>query len=173
MARFWTRSLAAGAAALAVLAGGAPVAMAQPSTGPTCSVSPGDPAATVNDLRFGCSVAEYDALYRALGPGTIPQNVTAQGFVKGNPVAELVWQGKVFGTGTVANRVVGLEVFPASVSVGPSFADGAPAILIDYAGGPLGFIRDEIRQVQPGVYMGFAYDRSGAPRVVERFILVL
>ncbi|GGC57914.1 hypothetical protein IEU95_07220 [Hoyosella rhizosphaerae] len=145
---------------------------AQPRVSPTCGVSASNAAATVNDLRFSCSQAEYDALYRSLSPGPVPVNAVAQGFVRDNPVAELVWHGKTFGSGTVSNRVLGAEVFPASVYVGTSFMDGRPTIVIDYAGGPLGFVRDEIRQVQPGVYAGFAYDRSGAPRVIERFILV-
>ncbi|WP_049793728.1 hypothetical protein [Hoyosella subflava] len=176
MRRIITRCVLAGALAVSVttaaIVGAAPV-LAQPSFGPACTINAGNPAATVNDLRFGCSDAQYEALFRSLSPGSVPANVTAQGYVRNNPAAELVWQGKVFGSGTVQNRVLGQQVFPASVYVGPSYTDGAPAVIIDYAGGPLGFIRDEIREVQPGVYAGYVYEHSGTPQRVAAFVLAL
>lgn len=160
-----------GILALTIVAAALAPAHAQPNFGPSCAIHSGDPQATVNDLRFGCSDAEYLALFRALPPGAVPQNVTAQGYVRNNPVAETVWQGKVFGDGTVVNRVLGERMFPASVYVGPSYTDGAPAIIIDYVEGPLAFIRDEIREVQPGVYAGFIYQHAGPPERVGAFIL--
>lgn len=171
--RIHTITTLAVTAAAAVLAGSG-VAAAAPSTfGPNCAINTANPGATVNDLRFGCSQLQYDTLYSALPAGAVPRNVTTQGFVRSNPVAELLWQGKVFLDGTATNRVAGAQVFPATVYVGSSFLDGRPAVIIDYPPGPLGFIRDEIREVQPGVYAGQVYDRSGAPRQVASFVLVL
>lgn len=166
------RIVAAAAVAAAVALGmAAPAAAAPTSFGPGCVVDPANRAATLDSLRWGCSEAQYDALYSALPAGPAPAGVT-DGFARNLPGAGLLWQGKVFTPGAATNRVAGALAFPAAVYPGPSLLDGRPAVVIDYPpGSPVGFIRDEVRQVLPGVWAGQVVDRSGAPRKVGSFVL--
>ena len=129
-------------------------------------------------LRSG-SREDLEALYKSMGPGPIPDGVsdgtatnspgTWMGWVVERLVA-LVWKGKIFDreNGTLINRFTfGIKAFEAEVSYGESWLDGKTSIILDYAGGsPLvGWIRDEIRMVAPGLYLGLAYARAkgGAP----------
>jgi hypothetical protein len=80
----------------------------------------------------------------------------------------LVWRGKSIGEDTsFVNRWVGDRDWLGSCYViGSSWADGKPAILIEY---PLGTplfanMHDEMRQVAPGLYLGIIYDRCPCPR---------
>ncbi len=81
-------------------------------------------------------------------------------------LAGLVWQGKVFdtenGEGVLENKVFGFNAIKAEVFYGPSLFDGQRAIIIDYSRTSIvaGRIRDEIRQVAPGLYLGRAYLRG-------------
>ena len=72
----------------------------------------------------------------------------------------LLWQGKVFhGDGTAHNRVFGVTAVPMTVYHGQSWHDGGPAIVVDYADSWRVFrnVRDEIREVSPGLYLGRTY----------------
>ncbi|HSQ56682.1 MAG TPA: hypothetical protein VLM40_13145 [Gemmata sp.] len=82
----------------------------------------------------------------------------------------LLWQGKVFhGDGTAHNRVFGITAVPMTVYPGESWHDGAPAIIVDYSNSWRIFrnVRDEIREVSPGLYLGrtFVQKRSGTEQV--------
>ncbi len=48
---------------------------------------------------------------------------------------------------------------------GPSWLDGAPALVLDYSQTSRIYAdnRDEIRQVAPGLFLGLMYDRTTAP----------
>src|SRR4029079_1593277 len=74
-----------------------------------------------------------------------------------------VWKGKVFNAekGELVNRILGHEFVKAELSKGQSWFDGKQSIIIDYKNTSLaaGFIRDEIREVKPGLYLGIAYAR--------------
>ena len=86
------------------------------------------------------------------------------------------WRGKSFAprdadSGDGVNRLVSdrLRLFTFGTSIGPSRADGAPALQLDYdhPGNPF-FIRriqDEMRQLAPGLYLGQAYLVAGRPRL--------
>lgn len=81
-------------------------------------------------------------------------------------VGSLAWQGKVFDAhaGRVTNRVLpfGLHAVTAEVRQGPSRLDGHACIVLDYARTSLlaGGIRDELRLIRPGLYLGMAYWRG-------------
>lgn len=78
-------------------------------------------------------------------------------------IANLVWKGKVFdrANGCLVNKILGMRIVKAQVFHGESWKDGNQSIVIDYAKTSLlaFFIRDEIRQVQPGLYLGKAFIR--------------
>ena len=111
---------------------------------------------------------ELDDLFRQSPAGPIPTGVT-QGtaiFMPGTVLARIVrlfarwfiWKGKVFGTGELMNRLspFGFKGIRAAVSYDASWMDGKKAILIDYSHTSFVAqkIRDEIREVAPGVYLG-------------------
>ena len=77
----------------------------------------------------------------------------------------LVWQGKVFDlfgpkgeSGVLVNKMgpFGMKCIVAKVYREESWLDGKKTILIDYSKTSLvaKVIRDEIREVEPGVYLG-------------------
>jgi hypothetical protein len=77
----------------------------------------------------------------------------------------LVWQGKYFREdGTMINRVFGFgRAIPADVYLGDSWFDGRPALVLDYSRSRLWpTVRDEVREVAPGLYLGVYY-KDGAP----------
>lgn len=73
------------------------------------------------------------------------------------------WQGKNFdpATGTLKNRVTGfgINAIIAKVYKGESWFDGKECIVLDYSETSLvaKHIRDEIRQIGPGTYLGVVY----------------
>lgn len=84
------------------------------------------------------------------------------------------WEGKTFeakgeGRGAGINRVrlgaLRMNWFPFETRVEPSVVDGQPCIYLDYAqpGNPwfIAKIRDEIREVAPGLYLGPAMWKDG------------
>jgi hypothetical protein len=116
--------------------------------------------------------AQLEALYRAAEVGCAPDGVT-RGRAILNPggrltvpasrVTRVLWQGKVFtDDGMMVNRVLGMRAVHARVYVGESWLDGRPAVVMDYAGTSRLFpnVRDEIREVSPGVWLGVMYVRK-------------
>jgi len=111
------------------------------------------------------------------------------GFSKGRPIwtpgsrlampaARLtrpLWQGKINrGDGTMVNRILGLRLFDAEVSVGPSWLDGGISQIMDY--GPttklFADVRDEAREVSPGVFLCITYLRKcPQPKLAMFFVL--
>ncbi len=73
------------------------------------------------------------------------------------------WQGKTFDAehGTLRNRILafGLNAIVAEVYKGPSWFDGKECIVLDYSKTSLAakHIRDEIREIGPGMYLGVVY----------------
>jgi hypothetical protein len=118
------------------------------------------------------SQPQLDELFRKSRPGAIPA-----GFGDGtvivptrNPlprvtawVARLGWRGKVFNPDRhdLLNSLLpfGIRAVRAEVSIGTSLLDGKPAIVLDYSRTSLvaHYIRDEIREVAPSLYLGFLY----------------
>lgn len=126
---------------------------------------------SVNEL-LKMSADELDALFAQSLPGPIPK-----GDAKGTAIldpggrhagrvanfARKLWQGKTFNaqTKTLQNRVTvfGIKAITADVYEGPSLMDGKPCIVIDYSKRSVVAepIRDEIRLIAPGIYLGRIY----------------
>lgn len=118
--------------------------------------------------------SDLEALYKASAPGQIPDG-KSRGFAAVAPgtaaggvsqaLFSLFWHGKVFdrARGELVNRLTVGRLVKAKVFIGPSWLDGKPSVIIDYKGTSwvAGAIRDEIREISPGVYLGFAYVRDG------------
>jgi len=112
------------------------------------------------------------ALYQQAQPGEIPDGdshgkaiilaATWLGSVL-SAIANFVWSGKVFDRPhlRLVNKIFGLHLVPAEVSRALSWRDGKDAIVIDYWKTSLVafYIRDEIRQIEPGLFLGRAYIR--------------
>ncbi len=114
--------------------------------------------------------SELNAIYAQAPTGEVPTTDThgkAIFFpgsllaVPASVLASLIWQGKTFSTkgDVLLNKVFGFHAIKANVYRGTSLFDGREAIIIDYSKTSLvaGWIRDEIREVSPGVYLGRAY----------------
>ncbi|MCW3475287.1 hypothetical protein [Limobrevibacterium gyesilva] len=129
-------------------------------------------AITVADLQK-MSQQELDALFTGSPTGDIPNGqgegtaIVAPGTRFTPEIASLInifaWQGKVFDAekGLLRNRILpfGINAIVARVYKGPSWLDGKDCIVLDYSETSLvaQWIRDEIRQVSPGLYLGKVY----------------
>jgi hypothetical protein len=129
-------------------------------------------AVTLNDLTT-MSQAELDDLFRRSPMGEIPDGdalgtaIVAPGTTLEGPILWyarwLAWQGKFFyrSRGYLLNKVgpFGLHLIKAKVYVAPSWFDNQPAIILDYSRTSLvaHSVRDEIREVSPGTYLGIVF----------------
>jgi hypothetical protein len=129
-------------------------------------------AVTLNDLTT-MTQAELDDLFRRSPMGEIPDGdavgtaILAPGTEIEGPILWyarwLAWQGKVFdrARGTLLNKVgpLGLHLIRASVYIAPSWFDNQPAIILDYSktSWVAHKVRDEIREVSPGTYLGIVF----------------
>lgn len=117
---------------------------------------------------------ELDDIYRSAKPGEIPGGDTqGTAILAGSLFAKCVaffaglyaWQGKVFDlfcpdgkAGVLVNKITpfSLSFIVAKVYRDKSWLDGKDTIVIDYS--KTSFfakaIRDEIREIEPGVYLG-------------------
>ena len=75
-------------------------------------------------------------------------------------ISHFAWQGKVFDakTGLLRNLIspFGIAAIVARVYRGQSWFDGKECIVLDYSETSIvaGWIRDEIRLIEPGFYLG-------------------
>ncbi len=129
-------------------------------------------ATDVSDLMT-MSQQQLDDLFRNSPAGDIPNGeaqgtaLIAPGTALEGDAAKLIhyfnWQGKVFdaAAGELCNKIlpIGLEAIIARVYKGTSWFDGQECIVLDYSQTSLiaRWIRDEIRVVGPGVYLGIVY----------------
>jgi hypothetical protein len=119
------------------------------------------------------SQAELDELFTKTSTGEIPSGeaagtaIVAPGSSYTAEVASWInhfaWQGKVFDAqnGQLKNRILpfGLNAIIAKVYKAPSWLDGKDCIVLDYSETSLvaHWIRDEIRQIGPRLYLGKVY----------------
>lgn len=112
-------------------------------------------------------------LYASSPPGPIPDGpargvaLILPGTPFGNALAMWTllfgWQGKTFDAarGRLVNRITPFRIhaIPAQVYLGPSMLDDNPCIVLDYSktSTVARYFRDEIRNVAPRLYLGFAY----------------
>src|SRR5919199_4238053 len=116
---------------------------------------------------------ELDGLFRRSEAGEIPRG-EAEGTVLLRPGTQLagpaaklvhllVWQGKVFDPerGELRNEILpfGIKAIQAKVYKDASWLDGNETIVLDYSHTSLvaHWIRDEIREVGPGTFLGLVY----------------
>lgn len=132
-------------------------------------------ALTVPDL-LKLSQQELDDLFTNSPAGDIPDGpakgtaIVAPGTTYTEEIAEFInhfaWQGKTFDAkkGVLRNRILsfGLNAIIAKVYKEASWLDGKECIVLDYSETSLlaHWIRDEIRQVGPGLYLGKVYWRK-------------
>jgi hypothetical protein len=116
---------------------------------------------------------ELDALFRSSDCGEIPRGegdgtvLVAPGTKLEGAAEKLIhlvaWQGKVFDpeNGELRNEIlpVGVKAIRARVYKEASWLDQKEAIVLDYSKTSLvaHWIRDEIREVSPKVYLGLVY----------------
>jgi hypothetical protein len=139
---------------------------------------------TATDLLH-LSGTDLDDLFRASPAGPLPSGrgagtaVVAAGTVAARPLAAttrlLAWQGKEFAAdgGSLRNLLTpfGVRAVAAKVYEDDSWFDGEPCIVLDYSATSkvAQWVRDEIREVAPGLYLGLVYVRS--KRLPVRFTL--
>jgi hypothetical protein len=145
-----------------------------------------DTAAPLTFERLTCmNWDELQCLYRDAQPGHMPC-----GFVRGRSlfppceflsgartkVANCLWKGKHFcpEDGTLVNQWLGIRAIRANTSMGESWLDGKPALILDYADTSRVWhdARDEMREVAPGLYVGMMHLRGcPEPRIKTMFVL--
>lgn len=119
------------------------------------------------------SQAELDDLFTKSQVGPIPDGeaegtaIVAPGTSYSTEIAAFInhfaWQGKSFDAkrGVLRNRILpfGLNAILAKVYKAPSWLDGNECIVLDYSETSLvaRWIRDEIREIGPGLYLGKVY----------------
>lgn len=122
------------------------------------------------------SGSDLDALFANASAGEIPtgkgsgQALMATGTFASRPLLAMVrllaWHGKEFDGPTHSLRNLispfGVRAISADVYVDASRLDGHPCIVLDYSKTSrlAKWVRDEIRQIEPGLYIGLVYVRS-------------
>jgi len=131
---------------------------------------------TIPQLLSMSSTA-LDDLFRQSPAGEIPNGeaqgtaIIASDTAYSEEIAQFInhftWQGKNFdaASGTLVNRILpfGLNAILAKVYKGESWLDQKECIVLDYSSTSLiaHWIRDEIRVIGPGMYLGLVYwDKS-------------
>lgn len=125
------------------------------------------------DKLLTLSQQDLDALFTKSSAGDIPDGeadgtaIVAPGTKFSSTIAHFIsnfaWQGKVFDAkkGVLKNKILpfGLNAIIAKVYKAPSWLDGKECIVLDYSDTSLvaQWIRDEIRQIEPGLYLGKVY----------------
>ena len=116
---------------------------------------------------------EVDQLFRRGEVGQIPDGdaVGTAIFFPSNPLEPLIerfvqriaWRGKVVSSRShdLKNKItpLGIQAIAADVYTGRSWFDGADCIVLDYSKRSFfaKLVRDEIRRVAPGLYLGVVY----------------
>jgi hypothetical protein len=119
------------------------------------------------------SQSQLDELFTKSVPGEIPDGeatgtaIVAPGTTFSPAIAKCIslfaWQGKIFDArkGVLRNKILplGLSAVIAKVYNGESWLDGRECIVLDYSDTSLvaHWIRDEIREIGPGTYLGKVY----------------
>lgn len=116
---------------------------------------------------------DLDKLFSASPSGEIPDGdgdgtaIVAPGTKLERPIAKIIryiaWQGKVIdkSAGELVNKILpmGVHAVVAKVFKDKSWYDGKPCIVLDYSKTSVlaQKVRDEIRLVSPGIYLGIVY----------------
>jgi hypothetical protein len=127
------------------------------------------------------SQSQLDELFTNSRPGDIPDGeatgtaIVAPGTTFSPEIARFIslfaWQGKIFDAkkGVLRNKILplGLSAVIAKVYKEDSWLDGKECIILDYSETSLvaHWIRDEIREIDPGMYLGKVY--WGRQRLID------
>jgi hypothetical protein len=127
------------------------------------------------------SQSQLDELFTSSKSGEIPDGeatgtaIVAPGTTFSPEIARFIslfaWQGKIFDAkkGVLRNKILplGLSAVIAKVYKGDSWLDGKECIVLDYSDTSLvaHWIRDEIREISPGMYLGKVY--WGRQRLID------
>jgi hypothetical protein len=127
------------------------------------------------------SQAQLDELFSNSTAGEMPDGeadgtaIVAPGTSFSPEIAKFIshfaWQGKIFDRekGALRNKILpfGLSAIIAKVYKGDSWLDGKECIVLDYSDTSLvaHWIRDEIREISPKVYLGKVY--WGRQRLID------
>ena len=122
------------------------------------------------DQLLRMTQSQLDELFTASPPGDIPDGegkgtaiiAAGTGFTPeiAGFINHFAWQGKIFDAkaGLLKNKILpfGVAAIVARVYKGESWFDGKECIVLDYSQTSLvaGWIRDEIRMIEPGFYLG-------------------
>lgn len=131
------------------------------------------PIDTDADGLLKTPAVHLDALFQNSPAGRIPRGrgagtvILAPGSALAIPAARVLgaifWKGKVFRPDShdLKNKItpLGVPAIRAQVDVGDSWLDGRPCVVLDYSKSSkvAGWIRDEIREVAPGRYLGLVW----------------
>jgi hypothetical protein len=152
-----------------------------------------DTKATITDPEefLKLSAEQLDDIFRNAPAGTIPNGqgegtaIIAPGTVVSDTIAKFVhiftWKGKFFESdpvdpqrATLKNRLLllGTKAIVAEVYRAESWLDEKECIVLDYSQTSIvaQWIRDEIREVSPGLYLGVVYwgkEKSNAHRLIH------
>jgi hypothetical protein len=152
----------------------------QPATLPTTPPSPtatsegsGPPTPRTADELLELSQVDLYGLFRRSDPGEIPAErgrgtpIFFPGTGATEPAAKifgtLVWRGKVFRPPSADLKnlisILGIPAIRARVYREESWFDGRECIVLDYSQTSwiCRWVRDEIREVHPGLYLGLVY----------------
>lgn len=118
------------------------------------------------DSLVHMSRCELEELYR-----NAPQAPPLDGYYAGRSMKRpkttgMIWKGKLFCAAdcTLINRwCCGLHAIKAKVYPGESWFDGKPSLIMDYRETSRVWkdVRDELREVAPGLYLGIMYHDKG------------
>jgi hypothetical protein len=128
---------------------------------------------------------ELEALYRAGTPTPLQD-----GYFRGRPVycpekalsgvrtklTSAIWHGKIVEDGgcSLINQWHGFRAIRAKLSMGESLLDGKPSLIMDYSqtSHVWADVRDEVREVAPGLFVGAMYRRKGGCCRFEMFFVL-
>ena len=149
------------------------------STDPvTTPLAPGSSRITDPQEFLKLPADHLDEIFRRATVGSLPEGegdgtaIVAPGTAISDDIARFVhifqWKGKVFerdpnnqSHGWLKNRILllGSKAVVADVSKGTSWFDGNECIVLDYSHTSIvaQWIRDEIREVSPGLFLGLVY----------------
>lgn len=156
----------------------------------TSALAGGEPPALTPEALTAMGYDELEALYRAASASCQAATIPC-GYLPGraiycsteklskvkSAVSALSWKGKHFSSEEpiLVNQWLVGKAVKANVSLGESWLDGQPAIVMDYQGkSPLIWrnVRDEVREVAPGLYLGAMFQRGcGDARFRMFFVL--
>lgn len=129
-----------------------------------------------------CNPSQLDALFSFGTVSGIPTgrlrglplvNPGSRSSVAASQGGRLAWSGKRIdanGLGAI-NFFFGIPSVRANTRIEPSLRDGRPAIVLDYSQSSFVYrnVRDEIREISPGIFLGYVDDTRTSEPTARRW----